>query len=59
MKEAINYNKIETGMKVMVQWYNEKEIVTIGDKGKTYTDIIFETGDTKKVILQDILIEIL
>ena len=55
----LDYNKIKTGNKALINYYGENEIVTIGDIGETYTDVIFEYGDTKKVILEEVLIKII
>lgn len=56
--KALDYSKIKTGDKALVEYCGEKEVVTIGDIGNTYTDIIFENGDTRKVILEEALIEL-
>lgn len=58
MSKVIDYNKIKEGQKALINYYGDKEEVTIGDIGRTYTDIILDTGDTKKVILEEVLIEL-
>lgn len=55
---VLNYNLIKEGSKALVNYYGYNEIVTIGDIGKKYTDIIFKDGDTKKVALEEVLVEI-
>lgn len=56
--KVLNYNKIKTGDKALIVYGEEKEEVTIGDIGRTYTDVIFDNGDTRKVILEEVLIEL-
>lgn len=56
--KVLDYNKIKTGDKALVNYYEDKEEVTIGDIGTLYTDIIFDNGDIRKVILEEVLIEL-
>ena len=43
-----------TGERILINYYGFEEKVTIGDIGNVYVDIIFENGDTKKVLLEDL-----
>lgn len=56
--KVLDYNKIKTGDKALINYYGEKEEITIGDIGTTYTDVIFDNGDLRKVILEEVLIEL-
>lgn len=56
--KVLNYNEIKEGQKALITYYGEKEEVTIGDIGRTYTEVIFENGDTRKVILEEVLIKL-
>lgn len=58
MSRILDYNKIKTGDKALIIYNDEREEVTIGDIGRTYTDVIFDNGDTRKVILEEVLIEL-
>ena len=57
--ENLNIKNICKGDRALIQYEDEKEIVTIGDMGKTFVDVIFENGDLRKVVLEEVLIEIL